>query len=194
MRSPKTFNDGSGFVRFTRFNRGKSRKKNDYSSTDYNPYFRLDRTAVCGTNSIRLMNTTHATPDFPPASAGVPEDAARSALVRYQQAYLVARTLVTVGGVLKGVAVLVFLLTAGVGISFAPRNFDPTRPLLCILGGVIVGALPLLASLLVAASGQMLQAVLDTAVHSSPFLNDSQRAEAMSLCKPLSPAEADENG
>ena len=41
MRSPNSLSDGSVFLLLTRFDRGKCREKDDYSSTDYNPYFRL---------------------------------------------------------------------------------------------------------------------------------------------------------
>jgi hypothetical protein len=56
-----------------------------------------------------------------------------------------------------------------------------------ILGGAVVGGLVWLGffilGVIICAQGQMLLAVLDSAVHTSPFLNNSLRASIMSLKK-----------
>jgi len=55
-----------------------------------------------------------------------------------------------------------------------------------VVGGIVAGLIALLFYLLgvlVAAHGQVLQATLDSAVNSSPFLTDADKAEIMSLSR-----------
>lgn len=106
------------------------------------------------------------------------EDDLNSPVHRYQDAYRVAKSVVVIGNITKflgfGFGILVFV---------AALTQEPGG--LVMLGASFVGALVGLgfwvAGVFVAAHGQLLQATLDTAVHSSPFLTNRQRALAMSL-------------
>jgi len=99
---------------------------------------------------------------------------------RYSDAYLVSKVTVSFGNLIKIVGVLVagviivgalFMASQGAGVF--------------VVGGIVVaglsGLLFYLLGVLVAANGQVLQATLDSAVNSSPFLTDADRAEIMSL-------------
>ena len=58
---------------------------------------------------------------------------------------------------------------------------DLTIMIVAICFAAFVGILLFVLGTLVAAQGQILKAALDSAVNSSPFLNDPDRAEIMSL-------------
>jgi hypothetical protein len=95
---------------------------------------------------------------------------------------LVARTIDGVGVTIKTIGLLLGALLAlaslvtgsngGVGIAFAVMGI--------VLAGTIAAVLFLLGTL-ASAQGQILKAALDTAVNSSHFLTDQDRARVMSL-------------
>ena len=103
-------------------------------------------------------------------------------LTKYRDAYRVGATLVTLGTSIKILgailAAIIFLgaLSSGSG-SFGGGGV--------VVGGVfvavIVGVLFWVCGVVVAAQGQILQATLDNAVATSPFLNNQERARAMGL-------------
>ncbi len=101
---------------------------------------------------------------------------------RYRDAYLVARTIVTVGSVVKGIGIflaIVITLAAFVVASQGQDNFK--MGLAGILIGVVVGVPLYVLGILVSAQGQILKATLDVAVNGSPFLSNDQKAEMMLL-------------
>jgi hypothetical protein len=114
---------------------------------------------------------------------------APAAIKRYRDAYRVARMINRIGQSLKLFGVILSLLLIAAVVLAARRGRIPES----IPGGTIeisigTGILVLLILLIfwiigifVAASGQSLKAQLDDVVYRSPFLNDEQRAEAMSL-------------
>ena len=91
---------------------------------------------------------------------------------RYRDAYLVARATATIGKVIKGIGILVIAM----GLINAGQSASAIG-----LFVALVGALLYCAGVLVAAQGQILLASLDTAVNSSPFLTNEEKAKAMSL-------------
>ena len=96
-------------------------------------------------------------------------------MIRYRDAYVVGRTIVTVGDVVKGVGIVLAIgmtLAAWVNFKMGPAG---------ILIGVVVGVPLYVLGILVSAQGQILKATLDTAVSGSPFLSNDQKAEMMSL-------------
>lgn len=107
---------------------------------------------------------------------------AKAAARRYKDAYFVANsitgigTLVKVLGVIAGV--ILFLLQA-VTTSYLFRN--EAAIVMSFITSFIAGLIIYVVGVLVSAQGQMLKASLDSAVHSSPFLDDEQRARVMSL-------------
>jgi hypothetical protein len=102
---------------------------------------------------------------------------------RYQDAYRIARTIVGFGSFIKYVA---FAFGLGAFLLGLGRVGDtPTSALIGLLGAALFALLVTgcfyIVAVLVSAQGQVLQATLDTAVYSSPFLQDSDRAEIMTL-------------
>jgi hypothetical protein len=103
---------------------------------------------------------------------------------RYKDAYVVARITGTIGKIVKGIAIVV----AGLGIVYAlviigqnkgSLDLGPFFSLSLLI--VIAGGLLFCIGVLIAAQGQVLLASLDSAVNSSPFLTNEQRARIMSL-------------
>ncbi|SRR6266404_93786 len=96
---------------------------------------------------------------------------------RYRDAYLVAKATATIGKVIKGIGILVAVLGVIVAVQSASRGTG----LVIFLLPAFVGALLYCVGVLVAAQGQILLATLDTAVNSSPFLTNEDKAKAISL-------------
>ena len=94
---------------------------------------------------------------------------------RYRDAYRVAAALVALGNSTKfggvGVSVVIGLASINLG-SFAPAGF-----VLAAIAGSLFG----ICGVVVAAHGETLRATLDTAVASSHFLTNPERADAMGL-------------
>jgi hypothetical protein len=109
-------------------------------------------------------------------------DVAAQAANRYADAYRVASAVIVGGTTLKILAGIAVALPAvsGLIIAAGSRNgWDGAVGAGVGLGGLLV-AVPLYGlGLVVTAQGQLLRASLDSAVHSSPFMDDLQRAKAM---------------
>jgi alpha/beta superfamily hydrolase len=94
---------------------------------------------------------------------------------RYVDAYRVASTMAGFGNTIK-LAGFIF----GAWIFFwAVGSLE--SPGLGAVAAFVIGAIFVVIGIIVDAQGQMLKAALDTAVNSSPFLNNGQKAAAMSL-------------
>jgi hypothetical protein len=117
-------------------------------------------------------------------SRSLPFAALRS---RYRDAYRMATGAVVIGGTLKIMAVCAggfVLIMSMLPVSRAiavTGGADTTALLIGLVAAVLVGV-PLYAlGILVSAHGQMLKATLDTAVNTSPLLENDQKASIMSL-------------
>lgn len=102
---------------------------------------------------------------------------ATALMKRYRDAYLVAKATATIGKVIKGIGILV----AAFGLAAVLQSRSTGAGLVTLLVPALVGAIPYCVGVLVAAQGQILLATLDTAVNSSPFLTNEDKAKAMSL-------------
>jgi hypothetical protein len=114
---------------------------------------------------------------------------------RYVDLYRVARLLVGLGstvkvlGVVLGIGILLLFIFIGAAGSSQPSGFNQTstNPIMIgtsVVGGVFglfVGGVIFLLGTLISAQGQILFAQADCAVHTSPFLTNEERANAMSL-------------
>ena len=115
------------------------------------------------------------------SSDSAASSAAAAMVARYTDAYRVGKVIVTVGGVVKKVGVV-----AGVAIMLAvfsmvaPVSANAGR-LIGVVMGCLSGFLIYVFGMFVAAQGQLLQANLDIAVHSSPFLTNEQKGAMLSL-------------
>ncbi len=101
-------------------------------------------------------------------------------LRRYQDAYRVATVLVGFGGIIKVIGGVIAIAVALLSLGSAHETVN-----VAVVGGVFLGLMAgflcWVVGILVSAQGQILQATLDTAVASSPFLSDVERADAMRL-------------
>jgi hypothetical protein len=117
---------------------------------------------------------------------------------RYRDAYRKADFLVGMGTTLKVLAALIGLiiviagLIAGSNVRTNPYGgYDTAASGIAGLSGFIMGgivfAIGFVCGVLVSAQGQMLRASLDSAVHSSPFLDLPAKARAMGLAPMIAP-------
>ena len=128
--------------------------------------------------------TNSAAPADPGAgSTGVSEAVRTAAATRYRDAYRVAAATVTIGQALKVIAICLAGLcvigaVAGVSQSLANlSSFNGGPVLMGLLAAVAVGVPFYALGILISALGQILRAVLDIAVHTSPFLDKDQMAQ-----------------
>ncbi len=121
-----------------------------------------------------------ATPEAPQRS---PRE--RKLVRRYGDAYLRANTIVTIGNTIKVIGLVLAALIVLITVLFTIGQSKTSDEMTLAFGGAfvagIIGMVCYALGILVAAQGQMLQAHLDTAVNSSPFLRDDLKAEVMSL-------------
>jgi hypothetical protein len=106
-------------------------------------------------------------------------------LKRYGDAYLIAKVIVGAGTLIKLAAVVAGIITFLFALSFGLLHNAGINPNIVFIGSFMI-SLPVpvafyVLAVIVSAQGQMLKAMLDTAVHSSPFLADQDRADVMSI-------------
>ena len=111
-------------------------------------------------------------------------------MTRYKDAYLVARVTVGIGKTVKALGLLLGGVVFLAGLGFAMTSGSRTEAALIMSLGVFVSAFVLSAfiatvfyilGVLIAMQGEVLKATLDSAVNSSPFLTDEQRAVVQSV-------------
>jgi hypothetical protein len=101
---------------------------------------------------------------------------------RYSDAYLVARTIEGVGVAIKTIGLLIGALLALASVGAGSKG--GMGIVVAFMGIAVAGAIAtvlFLLGTLASAQGQILKAALETAVNSSHFLNDQDRARIMSL-------------
>lgn len=110
------------------------------------------------------------------------ESSTRSPVVRrYRDAYRVGAALVGLGNAIKVVGgILAGIIVLG-SLASANSPFGGGAVVAGIFLAAIVGVLFWVSGVTVAAQGEILRATLDTAVASSQFLTDTERADAMGL-------------
>ncbi len=102
---------------------------------------------------------------------------------RYRDAYRVGRRTVAAGETIKMIGYVPAGAIAFLTIVFASGYRGIPALLMLVFGGTVaglVGGLFWLAGIVVGGQGRIMQATLDTAVNTSPFLNDDERAQLMS--------------
>jgi len=134
--------------------------------------------------------------------AALQSDSAKSRspfVKRYLDLYRASRLLVALGTTVKTIgivaAIIIFLFWFIVGIAAASETSSSpfaaqssagavsffVSTIIGVIFGALVGGLFFLLGVLISAQGQLLMAHADSAVHTSPFLSDEERAAAMSL-------------
>lgn len=128
--------------------------------------------------------TSPAVPaDAGAGSSGVSEAVRAAAATRYRDAYRVAAATVAIGQALKVVAICLAglcLIGAVAGVSQSLANlssFNGGPVVMGLIAAVAVGVPCYALGILVSAVGQILKATLDTAVHTSPFIDKNQMAK-----------------
>lgn len=117
---------------------------------------------------------------FPPSSAG--PSLWPGIASRYTDAYRVAFATVTIGGTIKVLAIVagglaLIIPMMGVSSVLASGGSGNAAALLVALVAALAVGVPLYAlGILVTAHGQVLKATLDTAVNTSPLLDNEQKA------------------
>jgi len=123
----------------------------------------------------------------PTASAYEPAaaSAAGASIKRYKDAYRVGGFIVGAGEFFKTVGIVLAVLIGVGALIVAGKTQDGQQQTAILLSGSVVagfaGGMLFLFGILVAAQGQLLKATLDTAVNTSPFLTNDDRARMMSL-------------
>lgn len=127
------------------------------------------------------------TPPAAHAPSAFAKEVAPRVMNRYTDAYRVARTTVFIGNLLKVLGVVagliigvtVFALLAGQ--SRLNPQFEIAGIVLGLFFGGGVFAFFFVLGVVISAQGQLIKATLDGAVNASPFLDEEQRAEVMSV-------------
>jgi hypothetical protein len=113
-----------------------------------------------------------------PRSSG----AATAVVKRYTDAYLVGRTIDGVGAVVKGIGLVGGAILVLIALVAATKGGGGILiGLMIVAFAAYVAGIAYLVGILISAQGQVLKATLDTAVNSSPFLDNGERARAMSI-------------
>jgi hypothetical protein len=100
---------------------------------------------------------------------------------RYTDAYRVARVVVGIGEAVKVISLVIGGILLLIGVAGAESALGGLSLLVGVALAVIVGGGGFILGTLLAAHGQVLKATLDSALNTSPFLTNGQRAEIMSL-------------
>jgi hypothetical protein len=112
-------------------------------------------------------------------SSELPLQETETILMRYQDGYRVARVINGFGQTCKVVGIsLGGLILLGCAMAESISGFVVVVGLVV---GSIVGFVGWAIGVLISAQGQMVRATLDTAVNTSPFLSNEERAKTMSL-------------
>jgi hypothetical protein len=95
---------------------------------------------------------------------------------RYAEAYRLARLLVRIAGIARIALIVVVIVGLAVGLGGGFQTW-----LVGLFPTALFALSAWIGTILLEASGQFLQATIDTTVNTSPLLTDEQRAEIMGL-------------
>lgn len=102
---------------------------------------------------------------------------------RYSDAYLKANFQTTLGGTIKSASLKIGGIITGLALLYALTNntFGAAFGFLIAILGAAMAGIGWIFGTLISSQGQLLKATLDSAVNTSPFLDDTVRARIMSL-------------
>jgi hypothetical protein len=105
-----------------------------------------------------------------------------SILRRYQDGYRVAKLINGFGHTCKVVGIILGgLIVLGCAMAASESSFAAVTVPIGLVVGSILGFIGWAVGVMISALGQIVKATLDTAVNSSPFLSNEERAQIMSL-------------
>jgi hypothetical protein len=123
-----------------------------------------------------------------PGQGGLPQGRADQTMARYRKGYHYAGVIEGLGTFVQVIACCIgglLVLIGVIGIASSEGNafgqFAMASSFSLLISGVVVGVVGYVQGVLVKAFGYLLKAQCDCAVNSSHFLNDEQRAKAMSI-------------
>lgn len=145
--------------------------------------------AVCGNcwTPTTVASRVASDPKATTTSPSFPSPQAKTIARRYGDAYSVAASIIAHGQRLKLLALIIggliaiLTLTAGGGAAQEFGAYAVGPMVLGLLASVFVGSSMYSNGIRITAEGQQLLASLDVAVNTSPFLNNSERADVMRL-------------
>lgn len=141
--------------------------------SDYTPE---GREVILAEAARRGQPKTEAPADKPRANIFAPISSVEN---RYKDAYRVTSSIVFIGGLVKVAGVVVGIGGSLILLDALPKSSAAKVSVMVV--AAVVMFLFWVIGVAIAAQGQILMASLDSAVHSSPFLSDAQRARVMSL-------------
>jgi hypothetical protein len=100
---------------------------------------------------------------------------------RYSDAYVVARAIDALGLTVKGIGIFSGVILGLASFVIASKGGGTPIAFAGVIFALLVATAIYLLGVLASAQGQILKATLDTAVNSSHFLTDQDRAGIMSL-------------
>jgi hypothetical protein len=119
---------------------------------------------------------------YVPAAGTAQITSATKMLTRYKDAYLEARATTAIGSGVKMVGIAIGVACLLVGVLLASQTRESGIYLFAsLIFGFVFGTPIYVLGILVSSQGQILKASLDSAVNSSPFLANDERAKVMSL-------------
>ena len=113
-----------------------------------------------------------------------PGDLSFRAVTRYADGYRETKSIIRVGRIVKVLGVIAGILVVVLGLIGAANTGGPGSDMLgfgSIFAGLGVWFGSFIAGVMISAQGQQLKANLDSAIHSSPFLDTDAKARAMDL-------------
>src|SRR2546422_11685371 len=105
-------------------------------------------------------------------------DASTAVHNRYRDAYTVAASIAGLGSLVKTLGIVAGVVVALLGLASA-GSFGAGAFVVFLILAVGVGGMFFMFGVMVAAQGQVLLAVLDTAVNTSPLLSVEQKGEVI---------------
>lgn len=102
---------------------------------------------------------------------------------RYKDAYQIAEATVTLGGTIKGVAMVAGIgaVVIGLLVNWGKAEVSWEVSWLVWIAGALIMIIGFLAGVIISASGQIMRAQLDTAVNTSLHADLDEKAEIMGL-------------
>ena len=102
---------------------------------------------------------------------------------RYRDAYRVARVTILIGNIIKGVALITFIigLLVSLSLSSGMEGLASTFRLAGFGFSFVSGFILFAIGVLISAMGQVLLASLDGAVNTSPFVDREEKAKILHL-------------
>jgi hypothetical protein len=140
-------------------------------------------TSYLGQSATRTPEETETIEDLFQRTQNVQPGEGHALIKRYGNAYRAGKGLAKVGRLARGLGlilgVLAFFVALLLGANYLPGINMTTRAVIALLASTLAAVPVYLLGELVTALGQVLQASVDTAVNTSPFLDNTQKSQIL---------------